>query len=79
MLAGIARKEERHRRGLLHKKEKKQQQPEKEKQDLSQQIEETLSVATNHIRAAFLKKDRPDHAYQLQLAMQSRPLKTYPY
>jgi hypothetical protein len=47
-------------------------QLERDKQDLTSQIEETIETAKKAIKEALLKKGRPDHAYEMELALVNR-------
>lgn len=47
-------------------------QLERDKQDLSAQIEETLEGAKKNLKEAFIKRGRPDYAYEMELALENR-------
>ena len=47
-------------------------QLEREKMDLTQQIEETLDSAKKAIKDAFIKRGRPDCAFEMELSMDNR-------
>lgn len=49
-------------------------QLEREKQDLTSQIEETFEGAKKHLKEAFIKRGRPDFAYEMELMVENRKM-----
>lgn len=47
-------------------------QLERDKQDLTSQIEETIESAKKSIKEALIKRGRPDFAYEIELSLENR-------
>jgi uncharacterized protein YajQ (UPF0234 family) len=61
------------------KNQKKNYQPaDRDKMDLTAQIEETLEGAKRHIKEAFIKRGRPDYAYEMELMLENRKVPVGP-
>lgn len=59
--------------------QKKNYQPaDRDKMDLTAQIEETLEGANRHIKEAFIKRGRPDYAYEMELMLENRKVPVGP-
>ena len=73
-LKDISNKQRRNRYTFLHgnRNRKQHQVTEKDRHELSGQIEEALEAAASSIGEAFVRRGRPDQAYEMRLALEKK-------